>query len=66
MEKEIEELIKDFFSEELKTQPWEDVADGIDVWKDKDGYLLLEGRGMQPLEGVKYIAYVDNGIIWEK
>lgn len=65
-ELEIEKIIKDFYQEELKTQPWEEVADGLDFWRDKDGFLLMEGRGMHPLEGVEWVAYVDNGIIWER
>lgn len=66
LEKEVTEIIKDFFQEEFKSQPWEEVADGLDFWRDKDGFLLMEGRGMQPLEGVEWVAYVDNGIIWER
>ena len=66
LEKEITEIIKDFFQEELKSQPWEEVADGLDFWLDKEGFLLMEGRGMQPLEGVEWVAYADNGIIWER
>ncbi|HEM3080573.1 hypothetical protein [Streptococcus suis] len=35
----------------------------IDIWEDKDGNLLVEGRGMQPVDGVNWIAYVDNGTV---
>lgn len=66
LEKEITEMTKDFYREELKKQPWEEVADGLDFWRDKDGFLLMESRGMQPLEGVEYVASVDDGVIWER
>nr|DAT88955.1 MAG TPA: hypothetical protein [Caudoviricetes sp.] len=65
-EREIKELIQDVYADELKEQPWEDVADMLDFWRDKDGDLLIEGRGIKPIDGVDYIAYADNGIIWER
>lgn len=66
LEKEITEITKDFYREELKNQPWEEVADGLDFWRDKEGSLIMEGRGMQPPDGVEYVASVDDGIIWER
>lgn len=66
LEKEIKQLIEDVYAEELKEQPWEDVADMLDFWRDKDGYLLIEGRGMKPIDGVDYVGYADNGVIWER
>lgn len=66
LEREIKQLIEDVYAEELKEQPWEDVADMLDVWRDKDGYLLLEGRGIKPIDGVDYVGYADNGVIWER
>lgn len=65
-EKEIKQLIEDVYAEELKEQSWEDVADMLDFWRDKDGYLLIEGRGMKPIDGVDYVGYADNGVIWER
>lgn len=65
-EREIKELIQDVYADELKEQPWEDVADMLDFWRDKDGDLLIEGRGIKPIDGVDYIAYADNGVIWER
>ena len=65
-EKEIKELIQDVYAEELKEQSWEDVADMLDFWRDKDGYILMEGRGVKPIDGVDYVAYADNGVIWER
>ena len=65
-EREIKELIQDVYADELKDQPWEEVADMLDFWRDKDGYLLIEGRGMKPIDGVDYVGYADNGVIWER
>lgn len=66
LEKQIKQLIEDVYDEELKEQPWEDVADMLDFWRDKDGDLLIEGRGMKPIDGVHYVGYADNGVIWER
>lgn len=66
LEKEIKQLIEDVYAEELKEQRWEDVADMLDFWRDKDGYLLIEGRGMKPIDGVDYVGYADNGVIRER
>ena len=65
-EREIKELIQDVYADELKEQPWEEVADMLDFWRDKDGDLLIEGRGMKPVDGVDYVGYADNGEIWER
>lgn len=66
LEKEIKQIIEDVYAEELKEQSWEDVADMLDFWRDKDGYILMEGRGVKPIGGVDYVAYADNGVIWER
>lgn len=65
-EREIKQLIEDVYADELKEQSWEEVADMLDFWRDKDGYLLMEGRGMKPIDGVNYVGYADNGVIWER
>lgn len=65
-EREIKKVIEDVYSEELKEQSWEEVADMLDFWRDKDGYLLIEGRGMKPIDGVDYVGYADNGVIRER
>ena len=66
LEKQVKQLIEDVYAEELKEQPWEEVADMLDFWTDKDGFLLLEGRGVKPIDGVNYVAHADNGVIWER
>lgn len=62
-EREIKKVIEDVYCEELKEQSWEEVADMLDFWRDKDGYLLIEGRGVKPIDGVDYVGYADNGEI---
>ena len=62
-EREIKNVIEDVYCEELKEQSWEEVADMLDFWRDKDGYLLIEGRGVKPIDGVDYVGYADNGEI---
>lgn len=66
LERKIKQLIEDVYAEELKEQSWEEVADMLDVWTDKDGDLLLEGRGIKPIDGINYVGYADNGVIWER
>lgn len=45
-------------------QTFEKFADGYDFWVDKEGYILVEGRGMKPLDGVRMVGYVDNNVFW--
>ena len=45
-------------------QTFEEFADGYDFWVDKEGYILVEGRGMKPIDGVKMVGHVDNNIFW--
>ena len=66
LEREIKQLIEDVYAEEIKEQSWKEVADMLDVWTDKDGDLLLEGRGIKPIDGINYVGYADNGVIWER
>ena len=54
LEKEILNLIKWFEFE----------PDRIDVWIDKDGDLLIEGAGTQPIDGIELIAHVTNGDVY--
>lgn len=45
-------------------QTFEEFADGYDFWVDKEGYILVEGSGMKPIDGVKMVGHVDNNIFW--
>lgn len=54
LEKKILDLIKWYGFE----------PDSIDIWVDKDGDLLIENAGMQPLDGIELIAHVTNGDVY--
>ena len=43
---------------------FEEYADMLDFWVDKDGDILVEERGMEPVDGVKKVGYVDNGEVY--
>ena len=43
---------------------FEEFADRLDFWADKDDRILIEARGMKPVEGVKEVGHVDNGVIY--
>jgi hypothetical protein len=45
-------------------QTFEEFAGGWDFWVDKDGDILVEGRGMHPLDGIRQVGHVDNGVIY--
>lgn len=61
-EEQVFEILEDVFADELaEGAEREEVFDLIDLWLDKDGSLLVEGRGIQPLDGVVEFGWVDNG-----
>lgn len=65
MEVVFEKIVRDQFADELAAgQEFEEVADGIDFWEDKNGQVLIEGNGMKPLDGVRKIGHVQNGVFW--
>ena len=65
MEKRIEELLNGIYELEFQgTMTFEEFADGYDFWVDEDNILLIEGRGMRPIDGVRKVGYVDNGVIY--
>ena len=63
-EKLMEELVDLYESEFKDEQTFEEFADMLDFWIDKDGSILIEGRGMKPVEGVKEVGHVDNGVVY--
>lgn len=64
-EKQLMEALVDLYESEFKDgQTFEEFADMLDFWIDKDGDILIEGRGMKPIEGVKEVGHVDNGVIY--
>lgn len=64
-EEKLMEVLVDLYESEFKDeQTFEEFADMLDFWIDKDGDILIEGRGMKPVEGVKEVGHVDNGVIY--
>nr|DAJ87121.1 MAG TPA: hypothetical protein [Caudoviricetes sp.]DAT73818.1 MAG TPA: hypothetical protein [Caudoviricetes sp.]DAV27083.1 MAG TPA: hypothetical protein [Caudoviricetes sp.]DAX85021.1 MAG TPA: hypothetical protein [Caudoviricetes sp.] len=64
-EEKLMEALVDLYESEFKDeQTFEEFADMLDFWIDKDGSILIEGRGMKPVEGVKEVGHVDNGVIY--
>ena len=65
MERRIEELLNGIYELEFQgTMTFEEFADGYDFWVDEDDILLLEDRGIKPIDGVRKVGYVDNGVIY--
>ena len=64
-EQQLKEALVDLYESEFKDeQTFEEFADMLDFWIDKDGSILIEERGMKPVEGVKEVGHVDNGVIY--
>lgn len=64
-EEKLMEALVDLYESEFKNeQTFEEFADMLDFWIDKDGSILIEGRGMKPVEGVKEVGHVDNGVVY--
>ena len=64
-EKQLKEVLIEIYETEYKNeQTFEEYADCLDFWIDKDGYILIEGRGMKPIDGIQKVGHVDNGVIY--
>lgn len=63
-EKQLLKALKDNFENFKDDMTFEEYADMLDFWVDKDGDILVEERGMEPVEGVKKVGYVDNGEVY--
>ena len=64
-EEQLKEVLIGIYETEYKNeQTFEEYADGWDFWIDKDGYILIEGRGMHPLDGIQKVGHVDKGVIY--
>lgn len=67
VERQLKEVLIGIYETDYKdeqTQTFEEFADGWDFWIDKDGEILVEGRGMKPIDGVEKIGYADNGEVY--
>lgn len=63
-EKQLLKALIDNFENFKDDMTFEEYADMLDFWVDKDGDILVEERGMEPVEGVKKVGYVDNGEVY--
>lgn len=63
-EKQLQKALEDNFENFKDDMTFEEYADMLDFWVDKDGDILVEERGMEPVEGVRKVGYVDNGEVY--
>ena len=63
-EKQLQKALEENFENFKEDMTFEEYADMLDFWVDKDGDILVEERGMEPVEGVKKVGYVDNGEVY--
>lgn len=65
-EKQLLKALEENFENFKEDMTFEEYADRLDFWVDKDGDILVEERGMEPGDGVRKVGYVDSGVIWER
>lgn len=63
-EKQLLKALEENFENFKDDMTFEEYADMLDFWVDKDGDILVEERGMEPVDGVKKVGYVDNGEVY--
>lgn len=63
-EKHLQKALEDNFENFKDDMAFEEYADMLDFWVDKDGDILVEERGMEPVDGVKKVGCVDNGEVY--
>ena len=63
-EKQLQKSLEENFENLKEDMTFEEYADMLDFWVDKDGDILVEERGMEPVDGVKKVGYVDNGEVY--
>lgn len=64
-EEQLREVLVGIYETDYKDeQTFEEYADMLDFWVDKDGYILVEGRGIKPIDGVRKVGYADNGEVY--
>lgn len=65
-ERQLLKALEENFENFKEDMTFEEYADRLDFWVDKDGDILVEERGMEPVDGVRKVGYVDSGVIWER
>ena len=63
-EKQLQKALEENFENFKDDMTFEEYADMLDFWVDKDGDILVEERGMEPVDGVRKVGYVDNGEVY--
>lgn len=64
-EEQLKEALVDLYESEFKdNQTFEEFADMLDFWIDKNDNILIEARGMHPLDGICEVGHVDKGVIY--
>lgn len=64
-EEQLKEVLTGIYETEFKdVQTFEEFADMLDFWVDKDSDILVEGRGIKPIDGVREVGHVDNGVFY--
>ena len=63
-EKQLQKALEENFENFKEDMTFEEYADMLDFWVDKDGDILVEERGMESVEGVKKVGHVDNGEVY--
>lgn len=63
-EKQLLKALEENFENFKEDMTFEEYADMLDFWADKDGDILVEERGMEPVDGVRKVGYVDNGEVY--
>lgn len=64
IEKQLLKALEENFENFKDDMTFEEYADMLDFWADKDGDILVEERGMEPVDGVRKVGYVDNGEVY--
>lgn len=63
-EKQLSKALVENFENFKDDMAFEEYADMLDFWVDKDGDIIVEERGMTPVDSVKNVGYVDNGDVY--
>lgn len=63
-EKQLLKALEENFENFKEDMTFEEYADMLDFWVDKDGNILVEERGMEPVDGVRKVGYVDSGEVY--
>lgn len=63
-EKQLLKALEENFENFKEDMTFEEYADMLDFWVNKDGDILVEERGIEPVDGVRKVGYVDSGEVY--